>query len=449
MRPAPFSKSKTIFISAAHAQHIWLHWASTATAKGPDMPRKMLCSVLFALALGHPANVHALPGGEGRESVEAICSSCHGMNLIERSTGYSRDGWHFLTSTMIDLSDDPAMEAEILDYLAETFPPSDNRAATPAPGELKIRFEEWKVPTLGQRSRDPVEAPDGSIWWVGQWLDILGRIDPETGAMEEFALPAGARPHSVNIGPDGAAWYTGNRNATIGRFDPVSGEITEYPMPDEAARDPHTAEFNAKGILWFSLQGSNMIGRLDPATGEVRLVESPRNRSRPYGVKIGADGTVWVACNGANCLLRLDPDTLEISEITLPDAGTTVRRLDIDENGIIWWVNSGLGRLGRYDPSTGDIKEWASPSGPNSHPYAIAVFEGAIWYNESGVRPDMLVRFDPKTETFQSWPIASGPVHAGILRHMRTTLDGKALLIHQSGTNHIGRVTLERDELVQ
>ncbi|WP_234269935.1 virginiamycin B lyase family protein [Billgrantia ethanolica] len=407
------------------------------------MARRTLGTVFLAAVLYHPYAALALPEGEGRETFEAVCAACHGVNLIERSSGYTHEEWDFLISTMIELSDAPARQDEILGYLAEHFPPSDNRAATPADGPLSVQFEEWKVPTLGQRSRDPVEAPDGSIWWVGQWLDILGRIDPETGEMEEFELPPGARPHSVNIGPDGAAWYTGNRNATMGRFDPQTGEITEYPMPDEAARDPHTAEFAENGILWFTLQQSNMIGRLDPETGEVQLATSPREGSRPYGLKIAADGTVWASCNGANCLLRVDPESMEVSEIALPEAGTTVRRLDIDEDGIIWWVNSGLGRLGRYDPDSGDIQEWDSPSGPDSHPYAIAVFDGAVWYNESGVRPDMLVRFDPEAESFQSWPIPSGPVHAGILRHMRTTLDGEALLIHQTGTNHIGRVTVE------
>lgn len=413
------------------------------------MPRKMLQSVLLATLLCSPAAASALPEGEGRAEVETVCAACHGVNLIERSSGYSQEDWQFLASTMIDLSDDPALRDKITEYLARNFPPGDNRAATQVDGTMRINFEDWKVPTLGQRSRDPVEAAEGSIWWVGQWLDILGRLDPETGAMVEFNLPSGARPHSVNIGPDGAAWYTGNRNATIGRVDPANGEITEYPMPDPAARDPHTAEFDADGILWFSLQGSNMIGRLDPATGEVRLASSPRERARPYGLKIAQDGTIWVSCNGANCLLRVDPITMDITEIPLPEAGTTVRRLDIDADGIIWWVNSGLGRLGRYDPESGAIQEWASPSGPRSHPYAIAVFDGAIWYNESGVRPDMLVRFDPEAESFQSWPIPSGPVYAGILRHMRTTLDGEALLIHQSGTNHIARVTTQRNDMTQ
>ena len=410
------------------------------------MPTATARFAIFVFVVLMPASAFALPEGDGKALVEGVCSSCHRASIIERSSGYSQEDWRALAATMIDLSNNPGTEGAILDYLAANFPPSGNRAATPVAGPLNIRFEQWQVPTLGQRSRDPVEAPDGNIWWVGQWGDILGRLNPQTGKMDEFRLPAGAKPHSVNIGPNGFAWYTGNRNATIGRFDPATEEITEFPMPDKAARDPHTAEFDANGIMWFSLQGSNMIGRLDPGTGEIKLVSSPRERSRPYGVKIADDGTIWVACNGANCLLRVDPDTMEVTEITLPEAGTKVRRLDIDKDGMIWWVNSGLGRLGRYDPETGEITEWASPSGPKSHPYAIAVFDGAVWYNESGVRPDMLVRFEPESESFQSWPIPSGSFYAGILRHMRTTLDGKALLIHQSGTNHIARVTVERDE---
>ena len=103
---------------------------------------------------------------------------------------------------------------------------------------------------------------------------------------------------------------------------------------------------------------------------------------------------------------------------------------------MIWYVNSSQGRLGRYNPQTGEIAEWPSPNGPDSHPYGLAYADGAIWYNESGMRPDALVRFDPATETFQSWAIPSGNVYGGIVRHMRTTRDGN-LLIHQASTNRI------------
>jgi virginiamycin B lyase len=94
------------------------------------------------------------------------------------------------------------------------------------------------------------------------------------------------------------------------------------------------------------------------------------------------------------------------------------------------------------DPATGAIKTWPSPSGPASHPYAIEVVDDVIWYNESNQRPDALVRFDPKTETFQSWAIPSG---VGIIRHMRATPEGN-LVIHQSSTNTVGLVTIGKEQ---
>ncbi|SLN66355.1 Vgb family protein [Oceanibacterium hippocampi] len=396
--------------------------------------------VAFAVARG-PASAAGLPEGEGRDVVEAICTACHGTNQIMRSSGYTADDWRELIGTMIDLSGGPEEQRQIVGYLATHFPPNERRTATLVPGDVEIAFTEWVVPTLGQRARDPVEASDGSIWWVGQWGNLVGRIDPETGAMTEYPLPGEARPHSVTLDGVGNAWYTGNGDGTIGKLDAATGEITVYPMPDPAARDPHTAEFDHDGILWFTLQQSNMIGRLDPATGNVKLVSPKTPGARPYGIKIDSDGVPWVACNGSNCLLRVDPATMEVTEIELPLPDSTVRRLDIAEDGMIWYVNSRKGRLGRYDPGTGKIDEWPSPSGPDSHPYAIAVVDGIVWYNESGVRPDALVRFDPRDETFQSWAVPSGNVHAGIVRHMRRTADGD-LLIHQSSTNRIIRVSL-------
>jgi len=169
----------------------------------------------------------------------------------------------------------------------------------------------------------------------------------------------------------------------------------------------------------------------------------PKEKSRPYGIKLSSEGDLWVTCNGSNCLYKIDPQSMAVREYPLPDPKTTVRRLDFASDGMVWYVNSSMGRLGRLDPKTGQVKEWPSPSGPKSHPYAIAVVDDIVWYNESGQRPDALVRFDPKTERFQSWAIPSGSIYAGIVRHMRPTRDGN-LLIHQSSTNRIMLVTLDR-----
>lgn len=382
-----------------------------------------------------------LPVGDGRELVEANCTGCHDHRKIHRALGYSAEDWKTLALTMVNLDGTPELDT-IAAYLAEHFPPNNRRAPVMVDGPLSIEFETWSGPTRGQRARDPVEAPDGAIWWTGQWADILTRLDPVSGEMREFALPAGSRAHTVTAAENGMIWYTGNGNGTMGRLDPASGEITVYEMPDPAAGDPHSAIVAPDGRVYFTVQRGNMVGRVDPATGTVDLVTMPVEGSRPYGIKRAADGTIWVSANRSNRLYSLDPESLAVTQHEVPDPDSHIRRLDIAPDGTIWYVNSGRGRLGHYDPGTGEIREWSSPSGPKSHPYAIAWFDGAVWYNESGKRPDMLVRFDPSDETFQSWPIPSGEIHAGILRHMRVTRDGTGLLIHQSATSAVMRVRL-------
>ena len=310
--------------------------------------------VLSPIGASAQSRQASLPDGVGKDLVERLCTGCHSANQIVRSSGYTEEEWAEHFSTMVDFADMPKERSEIARYLAANMPPNTTRAPRLVPGELKIGFTEWTVPTLGQRARDPVEAPDGTIWWAGQWGNLIGRIDPTTGEMKEYPLPADAMPHSVTIDDAGMVWYTGNQNGSIGKFDPATGEITVYPMPDPAARDPHTAVFDADGILWFTLQRSNMVGRLDPATGEVRLATAPTGRARPYGIKIDADGVPWVACNGSNCLLKVDPATMELTEVKLPIPETTVRRLDIADDGMIWYVNSSQGRLGELWPEVGD-----------------------------------------------------------------------------------------------
>ncbi len=381
-----------------------------------------------------------LPQGAGKQLVEGLCLSCHNVNRITRSSGYDADGWRKLIATMMDLKGSNDLKT-VTAYLTKHFPADSGRKAKIVKGDAKVKFKEWVVPTLGQRSRDPIEAPDGMIWWAGQWGNLIGRINPKTGEMKEWPLPANAKPHSVIHDRHDNIWYTGNKNATIGKFDPKTEKITVYKMPHPDAKDPHTAIFDKNGILWFTMQHSNMAGRLDPKTGKVKVVTFPTEGSRPYGIKVDKDGALWMACNGSNCIVRMDPKTMTLREFKIPHSKTKIRRLDIAEDGMIWYVNSRRGRLGRLNPKTGAVKEWPSPSGPKSHPYAIAVVNGIVWYNESGVRPDPLVRFDPKTEKFQSWPIPSGDIYSGILRHLDVTRDGN-LLIHQSATNRIIHVTL-------
>jgi len=71
------------------------------------------------------------------------------------------------------------------------------------------------------------------------------------------------------------------------------------------------------------------------------------------------------------------------------------------------------------------VTEWPSPSGPKSEPYGISAISDIIWYSESGTTPNTVVRFDPRTEKFQSWAIPGG---GNIVRNTSVTRDGDFVL---------------------
>ncbi len=120
----------------------------------------------------------SLPEGRAKAMVEGVCTGCHQTSEILRSSGYTRAGWAEITSTMVEVSASPAERDQVMEYLATHFPPNTKRSPRAVAGDAQISFREWQVPTLGQRSRDPVEGPDGTIWWAGQWANLIGRINP-------------------------------------------------------------------------------------------------------------------------------------------------------------------------------------------------------------------------------------------------------------------------------
>jgi virginiamycin B lyase len=108
---------------------------------------------------------------------------------------------------------------------------------------------------------------------------------------------------------------------------------------------------------------------------------------------------------------------------------------------MIFYTDHQRGYLGMLDPATGKVKEWPSPGGKGSQPYGIAITpDGSLWYSESGVQPNTIVRFRPDAEHFEKWDIPSG---GGVVRNMAATSGGD-IYIACSGVNRIGIVHVVR-----
>ena len=74
----------------------------------------------------HNDTIEDLPDGKGREVTFYACTACHGVALI-KAQGLTRDLWDGTFDLMLEKHRMPpvkdAERAEILDYLAEQFPP--------------------------------------------------------------------------------------------------------------------------------------------------------------------------------------------------------------------------------------------------------------------------------------------------------------------------------------
>jgi len=254
--------------------------------------------------------------------------------------------------------------------------------------------------------------------------------------VREFHLKTpNSGPHGLVSDRAGNIWFTANSKGYIGKLDPRTGQVTEYPLPDTGGDDPHTPVFDQEGTLWFTVQGGNGVGRLDPRTGMIMLKKVPTPRALPYGIAVNSKGVPFFCEFGTNRLARIDPQTMDITEYPLPE-GARPRRLAITSNDMVYYSDFARGYLGRLDPTTGKTQQWRSPGGSESEPYGIAATpDGMVWYVETGLTPNRIIGFNPKTQTFSTPnPIPSG---GGVVRNMVATPDGK-LYFACSGVNKIG-----------
>jgi virginiamycin B lyase len=171
------------------------------------------------------------------------------------------------------------------------------------------------------------------------------------------------------------------------------------------------------------------------------LVPSTKN-SRPYGIVIDPSGRPWFDEFGTNKIASIDPVTMAITEYPLPNERTRPRRIAVTSDGIIWYGDYTRGMLGRFDPKTRAVREFPLPAGAQSLPYAMASDDrNRIWLAETGVQPNRLVGFDPKTERWISvTPVSQS---GGLtIRHMIYHAPSKALWFG-TDANTIGRAVVQ------
>jgi virginiamycin B lyase len=277
--------------------------------------------------------------------------------------------------------------------------PLPQASAAPGASVAAPAFTVERFPvTSGSHPHDVAVASDGGIWYTGQRNGTLGWLDPATGDVREARLPNGAAPHGVITGPDGAAWVTDQGIDAIIRVTPGDFAVTTFDAPSGTA--PHTAVFDLDGILWFT-GAAGWIGRLDPATGKLDRYPTPRG-SGPYGITVTPSNEVWFVSLQQSYLGKVDKATGGIQVIEPPTVDAGTRRVWSDSAGRLWISYWNAGMVAVYDPADGSWREWDLP-GSGNQAYSIYVDErDVVWLSDFG--QNAIVRFDPVTETFETFP---------------------------------------------
>lgn len=268
--------------------------------------------------------------------------------------------------------------------------------ATPA-------LQEYAVPS-GARPHDVAPALDGIVWYTAQRSGELGRLHPADGQTRHIPLGGGSAPHGVIVGPDSAPWITdGGLNAIV-RVDPVTEEVQRFPLPPaRRGANLNTATFDGRDMLWFTGQ-TGIYGRLDPSSGQIEVWDAPRGTG-PYGICTTPDGQVYYASLAGSYIARIDPDSGAATVLEPPTPRQGARRVWADSRGRLWISQWNAGQVGMFEPASEQWREWRLPG---SRPQAYAVYvddRDAVWLSDFGA--NALVRFLPDIEQFEVFPLPS------------------------------------------
>jgi virginiamycin B lyase len=97
-----------------------------------------------------------------------------------------------------------------------------------------MEIREYKLPDPAARPRRLAIGPDDAVWYVDFARGFLGRLDPATGAVKEWASPSGpkSQPYGI-VFTRGAVWYSESaaKPNTIVRFDPATEKFQTWAIP--------------------------------------------------------------------------------------------------------------------------------------------------------------------------------------------------------------------------
>jgi streptogramin lyase len=256
------------------------------------------------------------------------------------------------------------------------------------------KVTEFPLPLTAQKTvggaQAIVQGPDHALWFTDVSVDVprVGRIDPATGKLKMWAVPAslgllGGEFTDLTVGPDGALWIAANAGGVLVRVT-TAGVFKSYPTAGTA---PYALTTGPDKALWFTDSATGMIGRLVPATGAVTTYPAPSATTATPdlgGITVGPDKALWFTEPGAGKIGRIDPATKAITEFPVNTAYSAPEGITTGPGGLLWFTEAAASNVASLDPASGTVTEYPLPTTLSAPMRIVNGPHGTLWFSEPG-----------------------------------------------------------------
>jgi virginiamycin B lyase len=218
-------------------------------------------------------------------------------------------------------------------------------------------FTVYELPKLksGSASGNTMRVhPNGTVWLNSIAANQVIRLDPATKEFTVYDVPAGikrgrtASPYGMAISGDNKIWFIENAVSQMGRLDPETGKIDEFPI---FVKNPVARKggMDSEGNVWVGLHGVGKLMKIDYKTVKMTVYDPPTEDAGPYSVQGDSKSPlVWFSEQHVDKIARFDPKSEKFTEFPLANAESDPRRIEIDPTNPnrIWWSGNLSGRMG-------------------------------------------------------------------------------------------------------
>jgi virginiamycin B lyase len=284
----------------------------------------------------------------------------------------------------------------------------------------RVIYTEYDLPARTRQPHDVVIDSQGFAWYASFGEQILGRLDPKTGAVKEWPIPV-MKPNrnmgvlDVQLDADENLWVGNGFQNAIQMFDRKSETWKSYPLPPEFDGDhiellflaPRNHKVDNK--VWVMNNGEWSIMRVDLTTQKwEKFAAMPIPRPQHYTVLSDSQNNAWFTIIGRSHIARIDAKSGEVKQFEIPVANSGPRRGMVDKQDRIWTALNRTDKIAVYDQKTQQFSTWATGI-PEYNAYDVWVDKnGEAWASTEFA--DRVSRINPKTGEITNY-IMPGPTN--------------------------------------